>query len=130
MNNVNVDSLKQIQGLTTHDILSPWLCYKWVKYETVSKLQVSSKASLLCVRDRHQSEVFDGCYLRNNHGRIQGESKRTGPSENKLLKIDAIQFLPNEYSGIYVWVSGLILWKPHCDCFIQTQDMLISTKTS
>ena len=28
---------------------------------------------------------------------VRGESKRTDPSGNKILKIDAIWFLPNEY---------------------------------
>ena len=32
-------------------------------------------------------------------------------------------------SGIQGWVSVLILWKPHVDCFIRIQDMLISVKT-
>ena len=59
---------------------------------------------------------------------IQGESKRTGPYEKKISKIDVDMIFEKLVSGIYGWVSVFILWKPHGACFIRIQDMLISVK--
>ena len=41
--------------------------------------------------------------------KLQGESKRTGPYEKKILKIDVDMIFEKLVSGIYGWVSVLIL---------------------
>ena len=59
---------------------------------------------------------------------LQGESKRMGPSGKKTFKIDVDMIFEKWVSDIQGWVSVLILWKPHGDCFIRILDMLISVK--
>ena len=60
---------------------------------------------------------------------IHGESKRTGPSGNKIVKIDVISFLPNEYQVLKTGYQALFCENRMAIALFKFK-MLISLKTS